>query len=193
MIYICRQGRNAFEPSIAWLNWRYNVKRFGWKVRFLPSCRFIIDGHDQKDWSKVGGLSRHLYKNDVNSTMAGFTYDPEVDKIALNCYSHISGDTVRSATQLYVEIDKYVDIWFESNYALDMVRTYFLYEGGLKFYDTTYGKLGRFTREIGAWFGGADSNKDGLGDRAPQDMEIEKIAIWRYRENQQGILVPDNS
>lgn len=53
-----------------------------------------------------------------------------------------------------------------------------------------WSSLGRWHRQIGPWFGGDDSDNDGLGGEAPHDMELwrEQVSMWVEKDGQ---TIPD--
>jgi len=67
------------------------------RVRFTYSCRYTLDGADQKDWNKLFGIGfgflplSKQWEAHYNSARWGWRYNPETDKIELSPYLYTEG------------------------------------------------------------------------------------------------------
>lgn len=99
-LYHIPQGEHAAKPKEMHLRWR--PQRFFFDVTFNDGRYHLKEGNqtdtDQKDWNKLCGLSFNVFTNHQNSFMFGWRYNLDTQKVEVNRYQHLSGQTVYDKT-----------------------------------------------------------------------------------------------
>lgn len=151
------------------------------KVLFTEQSKYILDPTDQKDLNKGYGISGNLTNNHDISIMLGWRYNPQTDLFELTPYAHNGSLSKRiwpSDNKHNPKILKTVPVgepvtYYISKLGPTTINFYFL---GSELEDIFtvdfYKPIPKLLRQIDYWFGGNDSNNDGLGGKAPHDLSL---------------------
>lgn len=187
MVYLeVKKGKNQFNRmgSIVSLPCLY-VGKSHWQgsVGFLESAKYKLDAEDQQDTNKGYGVSWNILDNHDVSVMLGWRYNPATDEFELTFYGH-NGEypkriwledaegslmfpvKTKMNRQVFYSIaieDGWVTCWFDTEDGSAPTK-YKLFK--------PYKKLSGLQRRVEYWFGGDDSNKDGLGGQAPTKLAL---------------------
>lgn len=101
--YMFKKGKRLLSPcEPLWLWQPGKFRSIEYTVQFGESIRYSLPDGEQLDWLKGGGISFDLLTNHRNSTMWGFRYNPDMDKVEINAYAHIGG--LRTYTPWLAEV-----------------------------------------------------------------------------------------
>lgn len=91
MIYTIKKGKHT-------IGFRFGLNLFTKKITkhisFNESCKYLIKGEDQYDWSKLFGISQGYHK--WNSFRVVWRYNPKKDVIEIGTYQYIKGKLFKS-------------------------------------------------------------------------------------------------
>ena len=88
VIFRIPAGKHRARPLRFGLWW--NKKDFTWKVHFTNSCRYNLQGEDQRDINKLCGVG-YLPGHHTDSARFGWRYLANQDKIELLAYCYVNG------------------------------------------------------------------------------------------------------
>ncbi len=178
MFFKVKQGSHYFKPTVA-LNVDSHLTEIKWAISFTEDCIYNHNDVDQLDWNKLCGVSFDLFTNHKNSAMIGWRWNVNTQKMELTPYVHVDGTrwfwesgsvftTVPINQRFFVTMK--ID-WENNTVAMEVTSAFKVY------FKQQYTKLSKkywfiktkFTREIGAYFGG---NKP-----APHDMVLVKSIV----------------
>ena len=170
-----QEGSSNFKPDVWCPIWRKGGLFFD--AYFRKGCDYLLDEEDQQDWNKLIGITYSI--NPTHKTvMVGWRWNPEIEKIELNAYYHVNKGRDFTEPLMTVDLDQRVtgriDI-LKNDYKIHFSKKV-PGEPGLKYVEHSFPHKRNprwIGRMINPWFGGADSNNDGLGGTAPQNMQID--------------------
>lgn len=130
---------------------------------FTDSCRYYLNGGDQRDWNKLFGFGYGWKGIHQNSARFVWRYDPGTDKIEIATYYYING-------QREYEIVRKVSLNKETHFEIerDRNRVWFYIDGEFMDYNDAF-VIKKRCLMFGCYvyFGG--------NRKAPQDIVILKI------------------
>jgi len=87
--YTIKPNRHDFRPpEFPHLYCARKIRELRWEFRFTRDCAYTLPGEDQHDWNKGGGISFHLLRNNRDSLMWAWRYDPCKELIEITAYSN---------------------------------------------------------------------------------------------------------
>lgn len=151
--------------------------KFVFEFSFDESCAYDWKGdQDQKDWNKIGGLTRKLLKRHDNSIMAAWRYNQAKDKVEITIYSHVDGK--RKVGDKHGEVMLNVD-YGEIGRVIFEVTGHVILASVKNENNTITRKVShRFPRRwrwawrLGSWFGGEDNSPGPYGGVPDHDMKM---------------------
>lgn len=149
------------EPLQIWQPGKFNGVEY--TVRFDETIRYRLPGEEKWDWLKGGGVSLDLFTNHRNSSMWGLRYNPDTDKVELNAYAHIDGNTYYTKWLVDLAINEIGKIKIYPGEG-DIWITHFITDTKEVKIPWLIPNKALFYRRIKAWFGGTLP--------APQDVNI---------------------
>lgn len=178
--YRVKKGQNAFRPYgfmvIPNSNWA--LPGVHAKLVFDQNATYDLDKEDQGDWNKVFGLRFHLFSNRKNSLMVAHRWNKAAGVHEFTSYVHRDREIIKGwgEDQVFLKtahgtlVDAYI---FPVN---DDRKAWCVWiangENGNKVvihYDKKRWVIGR----IDPWFGGADSDGNGIGGVAPKNLSFK--------------------
>lgn len=170
--YTFKKGKRKLKPREPLQIWQPGkFESVEYTVRFDETIRYSLPGEEQEDWLKGGGVSFNLFTNHKNSTMWGFRYNPKFDKVELNAYAHIDGNTYYTKWLVDLAINETGKIKIYPGEG-DIWITHFITDAKEVKIPWLIPNKALFYRRIKAWFGGTLP--------APQDVnmyrEFKKIS-----------------
>lgn len=173
-----KKDKNASSPFYH-KTWRTR-ESLVYKFIFDETCLYRMEtadktvDEDQMDWNKGGGLGLHpgiLASNAINSVMWAWRSDKNKEKIQLTAFSNVNKRMIMQPTMCEILPGR------EGQVTISRISPY---EYKVKFLvnDSEFEVV--HTHEIIAptakivlpWFGGADTNKNGVGGKAPHDLHF---------------------
>lgn len=180
--YRVEEGRNAFRPYgfMVVPNARWALPGIHAQFIFDENAVYEFEGNDrdQFDWNKVFGLRFGLLNNRKNSCMIGWRWNADAQVHEFTSYVHRNRERIVGwgGDQVFLKVANgtLVDAYL---FPVDNSRkawcTWLLNgENGNKVvthFDRRSWAIGR----IDAWFGGDDSDGNGIGGKAPKDLSFK--------------------
>lgn len=145
------QGKHSFKPYRFGLRWKPYAMIYG--VQFDKNAKYDLEGVDQKDWNKGGGISYSLFSNHKNSIMWAWRYDTFAEMFEFSGYTHNRGQVQKSEPAIFkVAPGESVSIFIR----IESDLTFFEFRSSnqAKVFSMETPKRRSLARVIGAWFGG---------------------------------------
>lgn len=183
MIYKVQQGKHAFQPynPIAVVpNCRLFLPGIHFRFRFTEQSIYELDGEDQNDWNKGGGVRFHLFDNTINSLMWAWRWKPKFERMQITAYAHKDREQIVGWGDWQVFQNMPLGEWGEAwIFPRDNSRKAWtiqtMYGNTIHANTIDFGKKFRIVGRIDPWFGGDDSDDNGIGGVAPKDLQFESI------------------
>ncbi|HYH16739.1 MAG TPA: hypothetical protein VD794_16020 [Flavisolibacter sp.] len=148
MIYTIKSGKHRASPLT--VGFFINKRRIRKYIRFLPSCRYALEGADKEDVNKLFGLG-YLWHHHKDSARFGWVYNPQMDRVDIFSYCYIDGSRE-------IAFIARVNIGEVYEYTLEVKnKTYYLSVRGYsvnKSVEVPHTHHKKLAFPLGFWFGG---------------------------------------
>lgn len=135
----------------------YTSKEFTWECQFEESCRYLLEGNEQDDWNKGGGLTSAFTSNREDSLMWAWRYIPSVDYIEIAFYINKSDKSFEFESLGFVQIGQKFTLKYSFNDEDEMFIDFSALSNTIEVTEL-YRKVSIIkARWIPLWFGGSNS------------------------------------
>jgi hypothetical protein len=165
--YSVRKGKNDFSPPEFPTLILFGKRTPSWTFTIEANCWYDSLGADNLDWNKLGGITRAISANNIDSLLIGWRPLPtEPGYFQLCIYENIGKTNQPQEDKLrVVAAGERFSIEFQPNATTGQYDVYFFRTTSMEYWGTSRFRQ-RFSlfRRIGLWFGGTSL--------APQEMSI---------------------
>ena len=167
MQFTVKRGQHVFRPVMYGPIKRLkHFKGIIYTVFFDESIKYDLGDSDQLDWNKGGGISYKLWSNNVESSMWGWRWNLNKEKVELTAYSNsrqFKRGRMMGNTKLREQVMLELDVYEKGTIIMQPSSTHkntmsFQFKNGLgKLKNTVMHPISpkaEWTRQFGPWFGG---------------------------------------